>query len=288
MTMGNDASSRSFRNLVLSYRGSERQAPNVLQLALKFSRLMELAEQEGRHLPSMSTEDRLRAIISDFHDCPGLATKNQLDEDKIRAILNILVGTCPVSWIKRYQKSTCYWECSYKPSKTCFQIVAVSPVRFQKKQNNITMFPFDFTPRKLEMSWEATWIGISGRRRQSTRNNFAQHGGWLARLPELHNARQNCERRLQWQLIPKCYTSSWWSILLQKLEGACVLQLAGACVLPLMHLRHMLILPVSIQQQCWRHANFQHGTRKRRTQSWSHTSKSDFDWMNFKFSTDHW
>lgn len=108
------------------------------------------------------------------------------------------------------------------------------------------MFPFDFTPRKLEMSWEATWIGISGRRRQSTRNNFAQHGGWLARLPELHNARQNCERRLQWHLIPKCYTSSWWSILLQKLEGACVLQLAGACVLPLMHLRHMLILPVSI------------------------------------------
>lgn len=133
MTLGNDASSRSFRNLVLSYRGSERQAPNVLQLALKFSRLMELAEQEGRHLPSMSTEDRLRAIISDFHDCPGLATKNQLDEDKTRAILNILVGTCPVSWIKRYRKSTCYWECSYKPSKTCFQIVAVAPVRFQKK-----------------------------------------------------------------------------------------------------------------------------------------------------------
>ncbi len=100
MAVGNDPSSRSFRNLVLSYRGAERQAPNVLQLALKFSRLMEIAEQEGRHLPTMSTEDRLRAIISDFHDSPGLATKNQLDEDKIRAILNILVGTCPVSWIQ--------------------------------------------------------------------------------------------------------------------------------------------------------------------------------------------
>lgn len=82
---GLDAAARSFRNLVVSYRSAERQAPNCLQLALRFSRLMELAETEGRHLSSMTTEERLRAIIADFHESPGLSNKNFLDEDKSAA-----------------------------------------------------------------------------------------------------------------------------------------------------------------------------------------------------------
>eukprot|EP00435_Cladocopium_sp_Y103_P054071 s74_g17.t1 len=82
MTFGMDVTQKSFQNLVVSYRGSERQPPNCLQLCLRFSRLMEVAEAEGRHQASMGTEDRLRAIVQDFHDTSGLATKHQLDEDK--------------------------------------------------------------------------------------------------------------------------------------------------------------------------------------------------------------
>ena len=95
MEFGMSATSKSFRNLVVSYRGAERQPPNCLQLALRFSRLMEVAEQEGRHQASMSTEERLRAIIAEFHESPGLANKNFIDEDKRRSILNIVSGSCP-------------------------------------------------------------------------------------------------------------------------------------------------------------------------------------------------
>jgi hypothetical protein len=95
MQFGLNLEAQSFQNMVNSFRGAERQAPNCLQMALRFSRLMELAEQEGRHQASMSGEDRLRAIIADFHECPGLANKNHLDEDKIKAINNLISGSCP-------------------------------------------------------------------------------------------------------------------------------------------------------------------------------------------------
>lgn len=67
---------------------------------------MELAESEGRHAASMSTEDRLRAIISDFHEFPGLATKNMMDEDKVKSILNLIGGSCPDPGIQR----ECIWS----------------------------------------------------------------------------------------------------------------------------------------------------------------------------------
>ena len=95
MNFGVDATNRSFRNLTLSYRGSERQQPNALQLALRFSRLMEIAEANGSHAPSMSTEERLRAVIQDWHNS-GVPNKHRLDEDKIRSIANIVMGTCEV------------------------------------------------------------------------------------------------------------------------------------------------------------------------------------------------
>ena len=98
MTLGADAEARSFRNLTLSYRGAERQPPNVLQLGLRFSRLMELAEASGKHTPSMGTEERLRAVINDWHNSPGLQNKRKLDEDKIKAVANLVIGTCPASF----------------------------------------------------------------------------------------------------------------------------------------------------------------------------------------------
>ncbi|CAK9060296.1 unnamed protein product [Durusdinium trenchii] len=95
ITFDMDTTSRSFRNLALSYRGSERQAPNTLQLALRFSRIMEIREAEGCHPPGTTTEERLRAVTADFNDSPGLQSKHQLDEDKIRSIYNIIAGTTP-------------------------------------------------------------------------------------------------------------------------------------------------------------------------------------------------
>ena len=93
MTFGMDEVSRSFRNLTLSFRGSERQPPNTLQLALRFSRAMEVRDEQGKVLPGASTHDRLRSVISEFHGS-GLASKHQLDDAKIMAIYNLISGTC--------------------------------------------------------------------------------------------------------------------------------------------------------------------------------------------------
>lgn len=93
MQFGLDLASRSFRNLTLSYRGSERQAPNCLGLALRFSRIMECRDAEGRHAPGSSTEERLKDIIMEFHQSPGLAAKHRLDEEKTRTVLHMICGT---------------------------------------------------------------------------------------------------------------------------------------------------------------------------------------------------
>ena len=95
MAFNMDMAARSYRNLTLSFRGSERQSPNCLQLALRFSRIMELRAVEGAHLASASTEDRLREIVGEFHQSPGLNAKHRLDEEKFRSVLNMITGTCP-------------------------------------------------------------------------------------------------------------------------------------------------------------------------------------------------
>lgn len=96
VTMGMDAAARSFRNLTLSYRGSERQPPNTLQLALRFSVVMEERANNGEHHSGMSTEDRLRDVIYSFHMSPGLQAKHRLDDEKIKSVYNIVAGTCSV------------------------------------------------------------------------------------------------------------------------------------------------------------------------------------------------
>ena len=97
MSFGMDMASRSFRNLTLSFRGSERQSPNCLQLALRFSRIMEQRAKEGAHLTTASTEERLRDVIYEFHHSPGLAAKHRLDDEKHRSVYNMIAGTCPDS-----------------------------------------------------------------------------------------------------------------------------------------------------------------------------------------------
>ena len=88
--MGMSKDLQSFRNISLSFRGAERQAPNCLQMALRFSKIMERHSSEG----SGNTESRLRKVILDFNKSPGLHVKHQLEGEKERAILNLIIGSC--------------------------------------------------------------------------------------------------------------------------------------------------------------------------------------------------
>lgn len=96
-----DSTARSFRNLTLSFRGSERQAPNALQLALRFSKIMETRQAEGKHHQSMTVDERLRDVVEDFHSCAGLQSKHKLDEDRLKAVGNIISGTSVVPRLLR-------------------------------------------------------------------------------------------------------------------------------------------------------------------------------------------
>lgn len=88
-----DAVACSFLNMVLSLRGSERQAPNILQMALRFSAIMEIRANEGVHAKDLNTEQRLRKVIAEHQETPGFLQKWALDDDRVQAILNIIIGT---------------------------------------------------------------------------------------------------------------------------------------------------------------------------------------------------
>ena len=89
---------RSYRNITLSFRGSERQAPSTLQLALRFSRIIEIKATQGLHPEDWSTEQRLSAIVQEFNDTSGLQAKHRIEEDRYKAVLNLLSGSCDESW----------------------------------------------------------------------------------------------------------------------------------------------------------------------------------------------
>ena len=55
---------------------------------------MEQRAQDGIHLASASTEERLRDVVNSFHSSHGLAAKHRLDEEKFRSVLNVISGTC--------------------------------------------------------------------------------------------------------------------------------------------------------------------------------------------------
>lgn len=91
--MNQDEASQNFRNLCLSYRGAERQAPNTLQLALRMSRVMEIRQGEGKHPPHWGMDDRLRDVVQEFHTSSGVTARNQIDEERFKALANIISGT---------------------------------------------------------------------------------------------------------------------------------------------------------------------------------------------------
>eukprot|EP00435_Cladocopium_sp_Y103_P014194 s1878_g3.t1 len=88
-----NAASQSFTNLKLSYRGSERQSPSVLSLALQLSHIMTFKAESGLHQKDFNTETRLRLVVDELHSQDGFLAKWQVDGDKFKAILNLLVGT---------------------------------------------------------------------------------------------------------------------------------------------------------------------------------------------------
>ena len=93
VSFNNDELSMSYRNLALSYRGSERQAPSTLQLALRFSRAVEIHQQNQTHPASWSLEERLRDIVDKFHVTSGVTAKHRIDDEKMKALINIISGT---------------------------------------------------------------------------------------------------------------------------------------------------------------------------------------------------
>ena len=92
-----NAASQSFENLTLSYRGSERQSPSVLSLALQMSHVMTFKSESGLHPKEWNTETRLRSVVDELHSRAGFLSKWQLDQDKFKAVLNLLVGSTPES-----------------------------------------------------------------------------------------------------------------------------------------------------------------------------------------------
>lgn len=91
--MDADEVSMSFRNMALSYRGSERQPPNNLQLALRFSKAMEIHQQDGTHPKGWNLDERLRSVVDAFHLSAGLTAKHRVDDEKYKAVYNLISGT---------------------------------------------------------------------------------------------------------------------------------------------------------------------------------------------------
>ena len=88
-----DTVQQSFLNMTLSLRGAERQPPNVLQQALRFSAVMTQRAAQGIHAAELNAEARLRKVVAEFHESPGFLAKWTLDEDRICAILHVITGT---------------------------------------------------------------------------------------------------------------------------------------------------------------------------------------------------
>jgi hypothetical protein len=82
---------QTYMNLTLSYRGSERQPPSILSLALQFSYLMTVKAESGHHPKEWNTESAWG--VDELRSSDGFLSRWQIDCDKLKAINNMLVGT---------------------------------------------------------------------------------------------------------------------------------------------------------------------------------------------------
>ena len=83
----------NLQNLLLSYRGSERQPPSIITLSLR------LADNvaEGVFPRDYDANQKLASVIEYFHACPGMLSKWNLDDTKRKAVMNFIQGTSPGS-----------------------------------------------------------------------------------------------------------------------------------------------------------------------------------------------
>ncbi|CAJ1409411.1 unnamed protein product [Effrenium voratum] len=88
-----DTAKQSYRNLCLSYRGSERQPPNLLQLALRFSQIIEMRDKQGVHNKLWTPEQRLQEVVDEFNETSGLQQKHRVDAERFRSLLNLISGS---------------------------------------------------------------------------------------------------------------------------------------------------------------------------------------------------
>ena len=63
----------------------------MLQMALRFSAIMDRQAASGM---TGTTEGRLKRVVAEFNSSPGLHVKHQVDSDRERTILNLIVGSC--------------------------------------------------------------------------------------------------------------------------------------------------------------------------------------------------
>lgn len=85
-----DLVQQSYRNLGLSFRGSERQAPGLFNMALRFSKVMAM---ESQATASKTMEVRLKEVVTAFNSSGSVAPKHQVNKEAEKVILNIIVGT---------------------------------------------------------------------------------------------------------------------------------------------------------------------------------------------------
>ena len=65
---------------------------------------MEERNNSGAHHASMSAEDRVRDVVASFNNSPGLQAKHRLDDEKLKAVYNLVCGTGKASWILKVKE----------------------------------------------------------------------------------------------------------------------------------------------------------------------------------------
>ncbi|CAE6950443.1 unnamed protein product [Symbiodinium sp. CCMP2592] len=156
VSMNVDSVSQSFRNLMLSYRGSERQAPNTLQLALRFSKVMDTRNEQGKHPKHWSTMERLNSVIEEYNSMDGLQMKHAMDEDRIKSVYNIIEARNKIANHLNYAKwkesafSVEQFRCSRwllgaKPKNCPLEIVNLLTVTEHSQRLHIDLVIHSFT-----------------------------------------------------------------------------------------------------------------------------------------------
>lgn len=98
VTITEDVAFKNFQAMLLSWRGSERQRPSILQQALRFEAIM----QEKRNLPEfqhLSAEECLVRLMDAFNQHPGIVGQRrwQLSREGKIAVTNLVLGTTPAT-----------------------------------------------------------------------------------------------------------------------------------------------------------------------------------------------